>query len=230
MPVTRACLLWINRFISYSTRGQPRPAFYEISEICPELGQVTAAHEKIRREAEALLTERSQLPTYQELDQAQMRIAGGTPQKWSVFFLNVFGFKPRQNRSKCPETCAALEGIPNLLQAFFSILDANKSIPEHKGPYLGYLRYHLGLVVPSDNPPTIMVNGETYAWKEGEAILFDDCYPHRVDNNSSHIRIVLIVDIRRPMPFFPDIVNRVVTNVLSRWGYAYGIYRKINRD
>ena len=45
-------------------------------------------------------------------------------------------------------TCRVLEGVPNLLQAFFSVLDPGKSIPLHKGPYLGYLRYHLGLHSP----------------------------------------------------------------------------------
>ena len=44
-------------------------------------------------------------------------------------------------------------GIPNLFQAFFSILEPGKSIPAHEGPYCGYLRYHLGLIVPEESPP-----------------------------------------------------------------------------
>jgi len=71
--------------------------------------------------------------------------------------------------------------------------------------------------VPDDSPPYITVNGETYAWREGDAILFDDGYPHRVDNQSQQVRIVLIIDIRRPMPFLPDLVNRILTNFFARW-------------
>jgi len=228
MSITRAGLRAVNRLLLTYTATRPRPAYCEIPSVCPELERVTAAWPAIRDEALALAEESDRLPTYQELDRAQSRIAGSTPKRWSVFFLDVFGFKPEKNRSRCPATCAALEGVPNMLQAFFSILDAGKSIPEHEGPYVGYLRYHLGLVVPDDHPPTITVNGETYAWREGDAILFDDNYPHRVDNQSSQVRIVLIVDIRRPLPPVADLVNRVVTDVFARWAYAYGIYRKIS--
>lgn len=230
MSVTRAGMQWINRLLALSTARRPRPAYYDVASVCPELQMVTAAFPAIREEAIALANERDRLPTYNEVDSAQSRIAGSTPQRWSVFFLDIFGHKPEKNRGKCPQTCKAIEGIPNMLQAFFSILDPSKSIPEHEGPYLGYLRYHLGLVVPKDNPPTITVNGETYAWKEGEAILFDDGYPHRVDNQASEVRIVLIIDIRRPLPFFADLVNRMVTDVIARWTYAYGIYRKITAE
>ena len=230
MSLTRAGLQFVNRLLLSLNSNRPRPAFYDITEVCPELDKVTAAFPAIRQEAQALVSERDQMPSYDSLDNAQSRIAGSTPKKWSVFFLNVFGFKPKLNRERCPQTCAAIEGIPNMLQAFFSILDPGKSIPEHEGPYLGYLRYHLGLVVPDDSPPSITVNGETYAWREGGAILFDDGYPHRVDNESEQVRIVLIVDIRRPMPFFADMINRIVTNFFARWTYAYGIYRKISSE
>src|SRR4029453_17045489 len=102
--------------------------------------------------------------------------------------------------------------VPNLIQAFFSILEPGKSIPEHEGPYRGYLRYHLGLRVPKDDPPKLVVNGRDYVWKEGEAVLFADSWPHSVVNHSAEIRAVLIVDIRRPLPAIPDRVNRFVTD------------------
>jgi aspartate beta-hydroxylase len=227
MSIVRMGLRSVNGLLRRMTATLPRPAFYDIQTTRPELMRVTAAFPQIRQEALVLVGERDHLPTYNELDRAQTRIAGSTPKRWTVFFVDLFGFKPLKNRSRCPKTCEALEGIPNLLQAFFSILDPSKSIPEHEGPYAGYLRYHLGLVVPDDNPPSITVNGETYVWKEGEAILFDDSYPHRVDNQSTGVRIVLIIDVRRPMPFFADLVNRFATGVLARWAYGYGIYRKI---
>ena len=119
MSLTRAGLQAVNRLLLSLTSGRPRPAFYEISEICPELDKITAAFPAIRQEALALANEREQMPSYDSLDTAQSRLAGSTPKKWSVFFLNVFGFKPKKNRSRCPQTCAAIEGTPNMLQAFF---------------------------------------------------------------------------------------------------------------
>lgn len=82
-----------------------------------------------------------------------------------------------------------------------------KSVPAHEGPYYGYLRYHLGLRVPKDNPPRIVVNGQNHFWKEGEIVFFDDSWPHEVLKNGNELRAVLIVNMLRPLPFTGDIVN-----------------------
>ena len=92
--------------------------------------------------------------------------------------LELLGHKPAANRARCPATVAALEKVPGVLQAFFSVLDPGKCIPAHDGPYVGYLRYHLGLRVPAENPPQIRVAGQPYTWKEGESVMFDDSWPH----------------------------------------------------
>jgi len=80
-------------------------------------------------------------------------------------------------------------------------------VPAHEGPYYGYLRYHLGLRVPKDNPPRIVVNGQNHFWKEGEIVFFDDSWPHEVLKNGNELRAVLIVNMLRPLPFTGDIVN-----------------------
>lgn len=220
----------VNRLLlPYVAKG-PRPAFWDISKICPELDRVTAAYPAIRREAEQLVAGRDDLPSYESVDQRQSRIAGTTPNRWSVFFLNVFGILPDENRVRCPKTCAVLDRVPNLLQAFFSILDPGKSIPEHSGPYLGFLRYHLALIVPTDHPPVMTVNGESHVWREGHAIMFDDSLPHRVDNQSEFVRVVLIVDVRRPLPAIPDLVNRFMTGAIARWTYGRSIIRRLQRQ
>jgi aspartyl/asparaginyl beta-hydroxylase (cupin superfamily) len=120
------------------------------------------------------------------------------------------GEKPAANRAKCPRTSALLDEIPGLFQAFFSILEGGKSVPAHYGPYRGYLRYHLGLVVPKTNPPTLRIKDQHHTWREGESILFDDSWDHEVINNATEDRVVLIVDIRRPMPLPFAAVNRFV--------------------
>jgi aspartate beta-hydroxylase/beta-hydroxylase len=136
------------------------------------------------------------------------------------------GNKPSTNRSFCPVTCEVLSGVPNMIQAFFSILDPHKSVPQHEGPYLGYLRYHLGLQCPTRNAPYLIVNGQKYTWRDGEAVLFDDSYPHEVINHADDYRAVLIVDVLRPMPFFPRQANKLVATI-ARHTYGRAVAKKV---
>jgi beta-hydroxylase len=96
--------------------------------------------------------------------------------------------------------------------AMFSILSPGKKIPPHCGPYNGILRYHLGLVVPEPDRCAIRVGPETRNWAVGSSLIFDDTYEHEVTNESTQERVVLFVDIERPL-HFP--LNRVNTSVLE---------------
>jgi aspartate beta-hydroxylase/beta-hydroxylase len=136
------------------------------------------------------------------------------------------GEKPAANRQRCPQTAAALDRIPGLFQAFFSILDGGKSVPAHWGPYRGYIRYHLGLIVPEQNPPTLRVRDQYHTWREGQSILFDDSWDHEVINTSTSDRVVLIVDVRRPMALPFRSLNRVVEAIM-RLVYGKQILKKL---
>ena len=98
--------------------------------------------------------------------------------------------------------------MPGVLGAFFSILDPKKTVPAHEGPFMGYLRYHLALVVPEEKPPTIRVKDRFHTWKERESVVFDDSWEHEVLNESEGQRVVLIVDFMRPMPWPLHLANR----------------------
>ncbi|TAM46044.1 MAG: aspartyl/asparaginyl beta-hydroxylase domain-containing protein [Gammaproteobacteria bacterium] len=208
----------VNRFFSRHVGGDRRPTFFDIDTAYPALNAITRHYPAIRAEFETVLRRGVPLPAYHELDSGQKAISAvvNPDKKWNVFMLKVFGYEPAQARALCPETCRALDGIPNMLEAFFSILEPGKSVPLHEGPYLGYLRYHLGLRVPKDDPPKIIVNGQPHTWKEGEAVLFDDSWPHEVVNRSNELRAVLIVDVLRPMPWLPTLVNKIVTHGVAR--------------
>jgi aspartate beta-hydroxylase/beta-hydroxylase len=52
--------------------------------------------------------------------------------------------------------------------------------------------------------------------KEGESILLDDRWNHDVYNRCAEDRVILIVDIRRPMPQPFDAVNRAAQAVMKR--------------
>jgi aspartate beta-hydroxylase len=216
----------VNAFFGVFIGRSTRPTFFDIKQSYPELDHVTRAYPSIRQEFDRLFREWKELPQYHEIDPGEREISSTTPKRWNVFMLEIMGHRPAQNRASCPETCRALAQVPNMIQAFFSILDPGKSVPEHEGPYLGYLRYHLGVRVPSQNPPKLIVNRQDYVWREGEAVLFDDSWPHSVVNGSDETRAVLIVDVRRPLPLVADLVNRLLIDVVGRHTYGRALARK----
>ncbi|MEL7486463.1 MAG: aspartyl/asparaginyl beta-hydroxylase domain-containing protein [Pseudomonadota bacterium] len=180
--------------------GDTRPVFYDIDETYPSLRTLDRNFAAIKSELNAVLSGIGALPRYHELDHHQDEISGNDDKNWRVFMLNVVGKTPRDAATLCPRTVSLLNEIPYVNQAFFSILEPGKSVPAHDGVYCGYLRYHLGLSIPENDPPALRVKDKLYTWKEGESILFDDSWNHEVINESDDFRIVLLVDVLRPMP------------------------------
>jgi len=209
--------------------GEQRPVFFDVAETAPSMALLQENYLAIRAEVEALLKSNAQLPTYHELDPNQQFISGNDQKKWKVFMLYAMGVKPQANRERCPVTTSLLDRVPNLFQAFFSILEAGKSVPAHNGPHLGYVRYHLGLIVPKDNPPSIRVKDQVYTWKEGDGVLFDDSWNHEVMNQSSGDRVILLVDTLRPLPMHLHLFNLFYSKVLVRIAYASGVMKNLER-
>jgi aspartate beta-hydroxylase len=216
----------LNGLLSPYVGGAQRPVYLDVDATYPSLAALTASFPEIRAEFEQLRADWAELPRYHEIDPGEAKISNTNDKKWNVFLLEILGHRPELNRACCPATCEALARVPNVIQAFFSILDPGKSIPEHEGPYLGYLRYHLALRVPKQNPPKLVVKGQDYVWKEGEAVLFDDSWPHSVQNQSKELRAVLVVDVMRPLPLLPHSLNRFILDVFARHTYGRKIARK----
>lgn len=181
--------------------GDRRPGFHDIDVVKPELRTLDQNFSIIRSELDAVLAEKTVIPRYHEITARETYISGTIdPDKnWRVFMLQTPLGVPRKNQIKCPRTTELTGRIPGIVQAFFSILDPGKSIPAHCGIYLGYLRYHLALRVPENNPPTMRVKDTIHRWEEGKSIVFDDSLEHEVYNKSDQTRVVLIVDFLRPM-------------------------------
>jgi aspartyl/asparaginyl beta-hydroxylase (cupin superfamily) len=218
----------VNSFLNCFTGGRKRPVFFDITRTYPALNELTRNVAAIRAEAQEVLATQS-LPEYHDVDPGERAISQTTPATWNVFMLDILGHKPEGNRALCPDTARLLDGIPGLVQAFFSVLAPGKSIPEHEGPYYGYLRYHLALEVPRQDPPCILVNGRKHVWKEGEAVMFDDSWPHEVVNHSTERRVVLIVDVLRPMPWVPSLLNRFITSVIARNTYGKKVAQRVQK-
>jgi len=221
-----------NYFIKY-TKGENRPVFYDEKETCPELLEFDANFQIIQNELKEILYRKNNIPKYYEIDEIQTYISGHIKEdvndSWRVFMLYLMGKNLKENQLKCPETTKILKKIPNLFQAFFSVLEGGKSILSHEGPFLGYIRYHIGAITPKNNPPYIKILDETHTWEEGKSMIFDDTLRHEVINNSDDIRVVLIVDILRPMPFVPHVVNWLVTLILIKNIYGRKLVNNLNK-
>lgn len=168
----------------------------------------------IRRELDEILAHHADLPAFHEIAADVSDIAH---EQWKTFFFYGYGFRAEENCARCPQTAALLREIPGLTTAFFSILGPDTSLPLHRGPWNGVLRYHLGLMVPE--PPWacgIAVDGQVEHWREGESLLFDDSFPHRAWNNATGNRVVLFLDVMRPCRFPGSWVNRAVIALAAR--------------
>lgn len=209
----------LNGWYFRTAGGEARPPIMDIDEVLPALRVVDRAYEDIRAEIAPVLAQRAAVPRFHEVDPAQATISATTPNDWRVMHLWLMGTPVEPNWSRFPKTAKALTAVPDLFSAAVSILDAGKAVPAHSGPSCGYLRYHLGLVVPKEDPPTIRVKDQLYTWREGESVLFDDSWEHEVYNTAKEPRVVLIVDVLRPMPLLQRLSSRAAARV-ARQLYA----------
>lgn len=228
---TRLVMFLQQTFSSYFGRhagGEDRPVWLDIDAVRPELRVLDRNSEVIAQELSELLDAGMPIPEYAEIDLAQQSIGSkdDAGRAWKVFHLSSAGVDIPENMAVCPETSRLVKTIPHMAQAFFSVLEPGRSVPAHCGPYLGTLRYHLALVVPDDAPPTFFLRGEPYVWAVGKSVLFDDTWEHEVINRSGGARVVLIVDILRPLPTVPHLVNWVYMFVGGRLVYGMGTIRK----
>jgi aspartyl/asparaginyl beta-hydroxylase (cupin superfamily) len=172
-------------------------------EWIPAVESRTAA---IRAELDRLLAEEP-LPSFQDISPDQRALT--TDDRWKTFVFGGYGHRNERNRSRCPETAAALDLIPGLTTAMFSVLEPRKRLPPHRGPYNGVLRYHLGLKVPGDGSGCgIRVGGEVRHWVEGRSLVFDDSWTHDAWNDTDETRVVLFVDFVRPVRWPASRLNR----------------------
>ena len=213
----------LNYTIAEQTVFKP---FYDVKSI-PELQYVEDAYLDICEEMEAILPDIDNIPTMHDvynnmvdngkgrstivkkLNKIAERLIYGpdtdifnkinTPD-WQTFNLIIFNQEVPENASRCPKTVEALKRVPGMQSCLFSIMGPGAYVPPHSDPGKGVIRYHLGLKVPKDRDKCfICVDGIKYHWKEGEGVLFDDVFEHWVQNDTDETRVILFVDILRPL-------------------------------
>jgi ornithine lipid ester-linked acyl 2-hydroxylase len=190
------------------------------------LKELEANHADVQRECLALLDIKDRLTDVRALG-AGYTEGGIHTAQWKAFMFKSGDFID-ENCRLAPKTAALIKNIPGVYTAFFSVLYPHQVITPHWGYYKGFLRYHLGVLIPGNNEnkqcwirvndnqaqndlndKEQIVHGERYYWKNGEGVVFDDNYLHDAANESDEIRVVLWLDLRRKMPFYVALINRL---------------------
>lgn len=134
--------------------------------------------------------------------------------KWKVFPIKFYGEINKTAYKLCPNICKIIEECKDVHIALISILEPGRYIRPHKGPCNTMLRYQLAVQIPSDRKNCwIKINNHKYNWKEGESIVFDDTYLHEVYNNTNEPRIILFLDIERPVKNIFKSINKKLLKI-----------------
>ena len=197
------------------------PPFLDSAREFPGAVRLEADWQDMRAEALDVLRGAGDVPRFHELLEDQASISANDGVDWRMFVLRAYGRDQEQNMARCPRTAALLREMPEVTSATFSILGAGKHVPAHRGPYRGILRYQLGLVVPltpeGEPAAELRVENETYTWREGEGVLWDDTYEHEVWNRGEGPRVVLLLDVLRPqMPAVLRVSHHLIYGGVSR--------------
>jgi beta-hydroxylase len=120
---------------------------------------------------------------------------------WTRFYLKWYDDYLPSAEARCPKTVEILKTTPAIKAAMFASLPPGSVLSPHRDPYAGSLRYHLGLLTPNSDDCYILVDGNRYAWRDGDHILFDETFIHEAHNKTDQQRIILFADVHRPMRF-----------------------------
>jgi len=210
--VGERALLPIERFIG--RRSLVGDATFFPPERFPWVAHIEDNWEVIREELARVLEDRQALPNFQDISKDQIEITDDD--HWKTFFIYGYGFSAKLGVEMCPRTAALMREIPGMTTAMLSILSPRKHILAHRGPYKGVLRYHLGLIVPEDKEACrIRVGEDIRHWEEGKSLIFDDTFDHEVWNDTDETRVVLFVDLMRPLPFPESAINRLIIKAIA---------------
>lgn len=181
--------------IMYLFSAVPKTPYLDVTHF-PELKVLRDNWEIIRDEA-AVLYKEGYITASEKYD--DIGFNSFFRRGWKRFYLKWYQNPLASARELCPKTVALIESIPSINAAMFTLLPQNSFLYEHRDPYAGSLRYHLGLVTPNDEECCIYVDGNRYHWEDGKDVLFDETFVHHAKNTTSKDRIILFCDVRRPL-------------------------------
>ena len=181
--------------LMYLFSAVPNRPYVDVARF-PELAPLEANWQVIRGEAQVLFDQGRirAASTYNDLGFNSFFKTG-----WKRFYVKWYDEPLPSAQALCPKTVALVQSIPAVNAAMFALLPPGSKLGAHRDPFAGSLRYHLGLVTPNSDRCRIIVDGEPYAWRDGEPVMFDETFIHTAENRSDVARIILFCDIERPL-------------------------------
>jgi len=184
------------------------PPILDANRMFPNAARFTAAWEALRDEALAIAGMKERIPLFHEIMHEQEAISANDGRDWRMFMMKAYGCESPQNLARSPTMARLLAECPEVLSATYSYMAPGKHVPEHRGPFRGIMRFHVGLSMPRNAQgelgATLWVDGVPHKLDNGDSLLWDDTYKHEVLNATDDVRIALLLDVWRPgMP--PDL-------------------------
>jgi aspartate beta-hydroxylase len=201
------------------------PAVLELESNFPDWEKFARAWQAIRDEALAIGRRLQEVPRFHEIMPEQTPISANDGRDWRLFILKAYGIENPRNIEACPVLSSIVAAAPDVVSASISFMAPNKHIPLHRGPFRGVLRFYLPLVVPKTaggSPAAVLkIAGSEYRLSEGECLLWDDTYSHEAWNCSDEVRVVLLLDVRRPhMPVDLAVFSGILMTI-ARWSIRF---------
>lgn len=119
--------------------------------------------------------------------------------------------------------------MPNLVVAFFSVFEPGTHVHEHRGVTKALLNVHLGLVVPQGpRRCEIAVADERRSWTPGEYLIFDETFRHEVWNETREPRVVLFLQVLRPMRWPGRLLGKLFLWCVRRTSFVQDIRKALD--
>ena len=181
---------WLNKPIT----------FLNVDNVYPFLKKIHPLRASILQETREILGD---VKNWEDWPEKELYDVDATKvgRTWKIFPLYAFGVWANKNCAKMPNLTKFVQSIPHLKLATLSKLSPGMKLNPHRGwgNHSNFvLRCHYGLIVPP-NTCYVNVNGEARTHQNDQWIVFDDSETHYAENRSHTDRIVLIVDIQRPV-------------------------------
>lgn len=184
---------WLSRYSLVGDTPTYDPALF------PWLQPIMAAVPAMREEMLGVYRHSHAIPAFRDFAPGHERIAGESD-AWRSFFFHGYGYPVPENLRRCPQTAATLERVPGLVSAMYSIIAPGTHIARHRGVSKAIMTIHVPLIVPRDRDRCRMqVHDQMIHWNEGTPVIIDDTWFHEVWNDTDELRVVLLIQFRRPM-------------------------------
>lgn len=193
--IDHAVFLGPINLLMYLFSKVPTKPFIDLREF-PDSAKLRENWQVIRDEARALV-EQGYIKASADHDDAGFNSFFN--KGWKRFYLKWYeDFLPSAEKL-CPKTIEVLKTVSGINGAMFTLLPKRGELTEHRDPFAGSLRYHLGLITPNSDKCRIYVDGVAYHWQDGKDVLFDETYIHSAKNETDMDRIILFCDVARPL-------------------------------